>query len=590
MKKGADKNILDVMRIVEHREGKAVADELFGHNQVYPDYLGFDIALPDVIGYRQHSSECVSDSIQQTLLFADVLREFTQPMIYNMTPQQMDVRSKLVLKYTDWDRFNAYFEFIQKRFRSHYDVINYLRTHKIRPRKYHSEYNEVCKLNPIFHRKRAHSAEAGILALKKLKREHVYTETGFPVSEIFSTLKSIVEWLHVPFEIRLNKDIDLSKTVGIIMNFNTGFVKADGSVYWRMSSSHETSFLKMQNNWYFYDNEVGFQLVDEALVEEFIHPKSESEADDIYVVSYSGNRYFVKGGLNPTHEWKNGRWSTDLGRFVTVRGNFSIYVSLMKPVRKYFYGISMTNDAVPIYNMKQCKFTDGSAPSAEEAIATMKTIIECIHSNTHKNSSIFEDLYHYMYDNLDFLQSDHELFGALASTLDTIVYRPACTPMIHYWVHQIKLTLKKQGVNTHEWFEIPAELKRLELQRTPKETPPERREEIRKLEEEREKRMELIQKGIDPEKMKKVEPCPPGQVRNAKTKLCRERAKRTKKNSNEPKEKREKLSPCPPGQVRDNKTRKCRPRLAKTTPCPPGQIRDKKTKKCRDIKKYKLHE
>lgn len=565
-----DKNLLDVMRIVERREGKEIADELFGRDKLYPDYKGFDIPLPDIVGYRQHSTECVSDSIQETLLFADGLREFTQPILYNMTAQQMDVRSKLVLKYIDWDRYNAYFGYIQKRFRSHYDVINYLRTHKIRPQKYQSDYDEVCKLDPIFHRKRAHSAEAGILALKKLKRETIYTDTGFPVNEILSTLKTILNWMHVPFVAVPYKEIDLRQTVGVIMTLTTGYTLPDGTIHWR-SIGHSTSLLRMKEKWYFYDNEAGFTFVDDELVNEFLFPK---ENTDIYIVFNRVKRYFIKGGSTPTHIWKNGRWNTDMGDLV-VDGKYSRYAVLMRPTRNSFYGISTINDGVPSYNLKQCKFKTDRAKSAEEANATVHHIIDCIHSNTDSNSSIFEDLYHYMYDNLDFIQSD-----VLVSTLDTIVHRPACTPMIHYWVSKIKFVLENKPANKYNWFEVP-KLKNLGLQHTPGlPTPPEVLEEQLRLEKEHEERMKLIEQGIDPNKVQKEKPKP----------KPKPKPKEPDSKPKEPRKPREKLSPCPPGQKRNAKTRKCRPRLEKLSPCPPGQIRDKKTKKCRDVKKYKLHE
>ena len=155
MKKALGKNLLEVHRIMEKLYGKAAAEDIFrdrGANDI--EYGGFEEPLPDIVGYKQHSSECASDSIQEILLFADTLREFTQPILYNITKPQIDVRCKIALNYTDWDRYSGYFEYVQKRFRSHYDVINYLRTHEIKPQKYQTDYEEVCKLNPLFYRKR----------------------------------------------------------------------------------------------------------------------------------------------------------------------------------------------------------------------------------------------------------------------------------------------------------------------------------------------------------------------------------------------------------------------------------------------------
>jgi hypothetical protein len=161
--------------------------------------------------------------------------------------------------------------------------------------------------------------------------------------------------------------------------------------------------------------------------------------------------------------------------------------------------------------------------------------------------------------------------------------------MIHYWVFQIKFKIKGTPRNEYEWFEVPA-LKQIDIRVEGKETPPEVREAMLKAEEEREKDKALMEKGIDKQKVEKpkLPPCPPDQVRDPKTKLCRERI--TRKSKNGAPKKREKLTPCPPGQKRDPTTKKCKARLERLTPCPPGQKRDTKTRKCVDLKKIKLHE
>ena len=588
MKKGIDANLLNVHRIIEKFHGKAAKDEIF-KNRGNDDlaYGGFEEPLPDIVGYTQHSSECASDAIQEILMFADVLREFTQPILYNITKPQIDIRCKLTLQYTDWDRFNGYFKYVQKRFRSHYDVINYLRTHKIKPQKYKSDYYEVCHLNPIFYRKRAHSAEAGILALKKLKRERTYTGTGFPLDEIADTVKTILKWLQVPFKVVKSSEINDTDTVGVIINMRTGFIKPDYSVYWKMSMSHETALIKMKGKWFYYDNNEGFVLVEDELAFELLDP-----AVDIYIVNFKKS-YFVKGGLKPTHIWKDGHWDTNVSDVANSDGDggmrYKVNANIMKINFTEIHGINITDMTLP-YNHIRCEFTDGLAESSELAVATMKSIIECIKTNTDSNSAIFEDLYHYMFENIDHLPSDPELYTSLVSTLDTILLRPACTPMIHYWVFKIKTKIKGTPLDVHEWFEVP-ELKRIEVQAQGRETPPAEREAIRKAEIERLAKKALLEKGVDPDKVEKI-PCPPGQVRNAKTKNCREKKKRKSPSSSKkvtPK-KREKLSPCPPGQKRDPKTKKCKARVAKLSPCPPGQKRDAKTKKCVDLKKFQLHE
>ena len=422
--------------------------------------------------------------------------------------------------------------------------------------------------------------------MKKIKRERVYTQTGFPLDEIAGTVQTIFKWLQIPFKIVKLSEVDATKTVGVIMNLKTGFVKPDYSIYWKMSMSHETALIKMKGKWYYYDNNEGFLFIEDALAFELLNPGS-----NIYFVKFK-KTYFVKGQLNPTHIWKDGRWDTNVSAVAASDGaggmRYKVNAHLMRCAFGDFHGINKADDTVP-YNHTRCKFTEGPAETSELAVATMKSIIECIKTNVNSNSAIFEDLYHYMFDNIEHLSSDHDLYSSLVSTLDTIVLRPACTPMIHYWVFQIKTRIKGTPLDTHEWFEVP-ELKRVEVQVSGKETPPEMREAIAKAEAERMLKKALLEKGVVPEKVEKT-PCPEGQVRNAKTKKCRE--KKTRKTASPKKgtpKKREKLSPCPPGQKRDPKTKTCKARIAKLTPCPPGQKRDSKTKKCVDLKKFKLHE
>ena len=591
MKKGKmDKNLLDVKRIMEKLHGKEAVADIF-KERVHPDYSGFEEPLPDIVGYKQHAGECASDSIQEVLLFADSIREFTQPILYNLTLDQMDVRSKLALEYNDWDRFTDYFKYVQKRFRSHYDVINYLRTHKIKGETYQSQFEEVCKLNPLFHRKQAHSPEAGILALKKLKREKVYSETGMPVTEIQGTVDKIIKWLHIPFETKHRSQIRLDKSFGILMHMQFGFIKPDDSLYWK-TTSHETAFVKMTGKWYYYDNNEGFTYVEDELVSQIMNP-----ALHIWIIKFH-KTYIVKGGENPTHVWKNGRWDDDISSFTnTIDGHrkYKVNTYILKPDFRFeygFIGIQPSSKGVP-YNYKKCKFHGGRAATVDKAIVTARSIIECIYTNDVSNSSIFEDLYHYMYENLDHISTDPELYASLVSTLDTIGLRPACTPMIHYWVFQIQAHIKGLVRDKYTWFEVPP-LKPIYLQAEERETPPQEREAKLKALEEFIRKEELRAQGIDPDKVVKPKktPCPEGQVRNGKTKECRDKQTRKKASKKERKtpKKREKLTPCPPGMKRDANTRKCVERLKKRTPCPPGQRRDPKTLKCRDLVKVKLHD
>ena len=588
-------DMLNVMRIVEKRHGKHEAKRIFSKYTGAEDIAGegFMEPLPDMIGYTQHSTECASDAIQETLLYADGLREFTQPIVYNMTADQMEIRSKLALKYVEWSRYTAYFHYIQKRFQTHYDTLNYLRTHKVKAQKYYSEFDEVCTLNPLLERKRAISATAGVLALKKLKGERTYADTGMATSTIFGTIETILRWLNVPFKVVRLPAMNLDTAVGLVLGFATGFLKLDGTAHWR-SMGHETAFIKMKGEWRYYDNEVGFMEASEELVENVLNP-----VKNVYIYILK-KQYFVKGGVNPTHVWKDGAWSTDLAE-IAVGGKPRYGTVFM---RLDYTDVNCIQTLDVSYIKKLCKFSAEPADSAA-AIQTVRKLIDCIHANPDSNSTIFEDVYHFIADHVELLKADHELFASLVYTLPTVITRPACTPMIHHWVFKIQSALKDMIRDSYNWYELPI-LKDIDMP-PGVETPPEVREAMLKKRLEEQAKRELLEKGLDPEKANAAEkmekkrleaakkraadraaaaeenkaktPCPPGQIRDRKTRNCRPKTPKPSK-----------LTPCPPGEVRNTKTRKCRPRLAELTPCPPGQIRDKKTQKCREPQRVRLHE
>ena len=580
MKKGAY-NETDILRIVEARHGKEVAAEI-AKKQGTVAYKGFDIPLPDVVGYHQHNSECASDAIQEILLFADGIREYTQPILYGLTPEQIEVRSKIVLEFAQWERFSDYLTYIQKRFRSHYDVINYLRLHKIKPQNYYSKEEEVCELDPIFRRKKRESAEGGILALKKLKREHVYTESGMSSPLMKTTMESILKMFGAPYGITTIKDIIKPNAVGSTIVSTVSYAIGDGTVKTN-TMRHATGFLKMLGEWYYYDNEAGIVKADKAIIEAFAE-------GSLYILTHKQTQ-FAKGEDEDnviTSVWKNGKWvSLREAGLTNAQGHIHKGTLILRTVFEDAGNcvFAALPDAVRAKYHGKCNVSIG-AKNAAEFVETIEEFKECIYKNQDSNSLIFEDMYRYVYENIEYLRDNAETFDIIRKSSENVLKRSACTPMIHYWSYKIGAHLKELAANAYGWFEIP-KLKD-HKPRTPHNTP----EFTRKVREELKKRDEEARKFFEKqEELKKLGPCPEGQVRDAKTKECRNKKKpeprkkkdddkNTNANNNTKKKKR---SPCPPGQVRDTKTKKCRDRGTK--PCPEGQVRDPKTKECRDAKK-----
>ena len=579
MKKGAY-NETDILRIVEERHGKEVAAEI-AKKQATVAYKGFDIPLPDVVGYHQHNSECASDAIQEILLFADGIREYTQPILYGLTPEQIEVRSKIVLEFAQWERFSDYLTYIQKRFRSHYDVINYLRLHKIKPQNYYSKEEEVCELDPIFRRKKRESAEGGILALKKLKREYVYTESGMTSPLIKSTMESLMKLLGIPYTILPHTEIMNPNAVGCTIVSTVSFVNADRSLKTN-TMRHATGFLKMLGEWYYYDNEAGIVKADAEVIKVFAE-------GDLWIVTYK-QTHFAKDNGGRMLVYKDGKWvSPFIAGLTNDKGNLHKGIIILKtivPEDGARAVVALPESEVSKYHGK-CK-VHREAKNSKEFVETIQKFKECIYKNQDSNSLIFEDMYRYAYENIQYIRDDPETFDILRKSSVDVLKRSVCTPMIHYWSYKIGSHLKELAANGYEWFEIP-KLKD-HKPRTPHNTP----EFTRQLREALRKRDEEARKLMEEAEALKKNPCPEGQVRDLKTKECRDKKKPTRKTKEKEKEKntnvntnnktkKKKHSPCPPGQVRDTKTKKCRDRGTK--PCPEGQVRDPKTKECRDAKK-----
>ena len=580
---------------------------------------GFEQPLPDVIGFKQHKAECGNDSLQEVLMFADGIREFTQPIVYGLTKEQIDLRTKLSLEFDDWHKFQEYFNYAQARFRSHYDVINYLRKHKISPQKYYNEHDEVCLLNPLFKGKEHVSANVAIKAVKAYKEEKNYTETGLFYSQIKEIISDFLLCFGIPFTQVTGVNLD---SVGIVVMAHNISVKAGGEEK-KKSLGHVVAFLKVLGDWFYYDDNLGFVKLDKMVLDCL-------KQGSLRIVIYK-KVYFAKVGGDDKLEslFVDGAWSKDLSALKNADGVLQTGIYMYSPIM----GNCSSIVAGSVPSIKGAK-------SDSELVKTMGEFREQIYDNIESNSAIFEKMYSYVYSSMDLVLNNDEMLAFVKLTLPTVVLRPACSPMTHYWCNKIKLRLSGVSADSYKWFNVP-KLKSIYVPPEPVNTPLEFKQ---KLEEAREKRDEQERK----KETKKLTPCLPGQRRNAKTMKCVDRPvpKEKEVKEKEEKEKGPKRSPCPkgeqrvkgecvpkceegeqrikgecvprcaegeqrikgvcvprckedevrvkgicvekcgPGQVRDMKTLKCHNRLP--TPCPPGQIRDPKTKECRDQLIYKF--
>jgi hypothetical protein len=291
----------NIKRIAENIYGPQKADELLRQKRKNSIYT-FDQPLPDVIGLKQHDSECASDAIQEVLLFADGIREYTQPIMYGITKEQAETRTTLSIDYDEWTPIQEYFYYVQKRFRAHYDVINYMRTHKVDAQDYYDKYDDVCLLNPLFKQKKAISIEAGVLALKHYKGEKLYKGTGLTDKKTKDLINGVLKTLNVPYVRTSGVDTDAT---GVILFCTKATINERGEEQLN-SMGHAVAFFKAQDQWVYYDNNMGFVNIDVHVVEAL-------KEGTLRIVMYR-QPYFVKVNDANAYEsaWNNGKWDKTL--------------------------------------------------------------------------------------------------------------------------------------------------------------------------------------------------------------------------------------------------------------------------------------
>ena len=594
--KGKKQDFLDIHAIAEKIYGKARAASIMKAKYKDIPYKGFDQPLPDIVGYKQHSGECVSDSIQETLLFADEIRDYVQPILYGLTTEQIELRTRLFMELDDWEKYQEYFHFIQRRFRAHYDVLQYLRTHDISAQTYYKDYDAVCERNPLFKKKKRASVEAGVLAVKHFKEEEIYTGTGLLTSDVQNILQYFFQCLGIPFTQERGVFLD---AVGIILHAEKIDIMENG-LEKKRSIGHSVSFIKVLGKWLYYDDNIGFIQADESVIEAL-------KQDRLRIILYK-KVYFVRlteGRKGLESVWTAGGWSSDLGELYTDKGTLPVGLYMYDTLENRCFSIlrkplAFTNEThIRCYLMTK----DLQPKTGEQLLETMEKFRACIYAHLDSNSAIFENLYRFLFDSIELAKAEPETMEFLEKTCKTVVLRPACSPMTHYWCYKIARALKGDSDYSANWFGLP-QYSPIHVA-VPIDTPQER---LLQIEEAMKKR--------EQKRTPSLTPCLPGQVRNAKTRKCVERKQRSpgekKEKTEGEREKTQKnnstkkstcpkgevrdsttglcvkrLEPCPPGQVRNKSTKECRGRMKKGA-CPPGQILDPKTKECRDAIQYKF--
>jgi hypothetical protein len=356
---------------------------------------------------------------------------------------------------------------------------------------------------------------------------------------------------------------------------------------------HATCFFKLMGRWVYYDDNRGFNVVDEKVIEAL-------KEGILRIVIYK-SVYFVKKIADVYDSvWENGKWDKSAAAIFYDGAKLKTGIILYRPIQ--FYSIIHAPELLessPECNISEKEY---AVKTVDELNLVLGKFRNCIYSNLRTNSKIFEYMYKFLYENIELVKKNTEVLAFVEKSIKTVVLRPACSPFTHYWCSKIKLALSGKKANSLSWFKLP-KLTRLAHNRVKVRTP---RPHKKKLDDGK-----SVAKSENESNSKTLTPCLPGQVRNMKTLKCKERAQRKPKErgsiksadveERKPKEKcpkgemrdtktgrcLPKPEPCPAGQVRDKETGNCRGRLDKNK-CPEGQIFDKKTKKCRDPKGFKF--
>ena len=612
---------INVFKIATTIYGKAGAEAILAGRAKDLPHTGFEEPLPDLIGYKQHGGECPSDTLQEVFMFADGIREYTQPMLYGLTPEQMEVRVKLLLEPAYWKGVQEYLYYIQRRFRVHYDVINYLRTHRIPAQKRYQDYDEVCVRNPLFKQKEITSLEASVLALKHLKGEKVY-KLGQFMKDTLKTATNLVSVLGIPYAVEVGLHLDAA---GVVIEALAIDIEEDHSKR-HLASGHVFGFIKVLGHWHLYDDNYGFTKSDEEVLVALADGRA-------LIVNYGGRAHFVLV-QKETRAFEamrvNGAWNKGaLSHLLLEDGKYRHGLFMYDPLPRSMFSIRPA--PVPALNEFHTKCGITEAELHPTTVAQVQTTVgkhkTYILANTTSNSKVFENLYEFAFRNLDLATQDPEVLAVIQSTSQTVVNRSACTPMIHYWAHKIQRALGGKGVDALNWFEA------LRLKQTFASPVAPNAAHFAAMREEhlKEKLAEKTELKVTP-KTPVLVPCLPGQIRDPKTKECKDRkvpsppkdkkdkkANETKKAKNGTKDKngnhgtqkakkekketkegeeseddeeengesegeekenepvQKKRVPCPKGEQRDRKTGEC---VKKLDPCPEGEVRDRKTKEC----------
>jgi hypothetical protein len=162
---------------------------------------GFTVPICDSLGYSQHFNECASDTAQELFLFADHLRQVTQPFLYKASREALMERVRKTQPPMLHSLFFKYVYDMQERFQRHYDVLQH--SGKAAQLKRFSQARRAttksCALLAV---KKARSAELGPKILRRVKELALDTSTGgATMNSVLWAMTRLIAFFELPCEL-----------------------------------------------------------------------------------------------------------------------------------------------------------------------------------------------------------------------------------------------------------------------------------------------------------------------------------------------------------------------------------------------------
>jgi hypothetical protein len=377
--------------------------------------------------------------------------------------------------------FNEYITYLQKRFRSHYDVLHYLDEKKVPAANWIEE--KICLKDPIFVRKRRNSLEGSILSLKRIKEQNVYS-AGLDIILSNKIFNSLFIWLGIKDIFNINNlstirdknTVTLSNLVGIKLWVHRYRPNEDDYIS-QSYTSHSTAFIKIKGVWHYYDDNgvrIGKALyrlipIADAPIEMLIDIKfAEKEVDKNMqlVLYYHNGVHFFKTSDPSLFSPKtikavlvDGKWVEIDGKWVEKipkelldeKGNFHKNKTIyrIKKESSQYITYDKENAKSPSYQdlstfkrriRGYINIIKGGAKMIPSSSEDIDNFVKIINSNLYISGN-FEIMYKETLSNSHFLEKDPEVAFFLRDVAEKIVLEDHCSPMLHYLVHRFR-----------EWF------------------------------------------------------------------------------------------------------------------------------------------